>query len=93
MKRDARRKSILPELDVSCFAFGVSIPAPIKFMIFSICLKRRHPILFYIYQKYQHLVLYTCLDLTLIKDLQGPRITIEQFFVLVTQAQFTRYWI
>lgn len=38
-------------------------------------------------------VLYTCLDLTLIKNLKGPRITIEQFFVLVTQAPFTRYWI
>lgn len=34
-----RRKRTLPELDVSCFGLGVSIPAPIKFMIFSICIK------------------------------------------------------
>lgn len=57
-------------------------------MIFSKCLKRRHPISFYIYLKYQHPVLYTCLDLTLIKNLQGPRITIEQFFCACYASTF-----
>lgn len=35
-----RRKRTLPELNVSSFGLGVSIPTPIKFMIFSICIKR-----------------------------------------------------
>lgn len=30
----------LPELGVGCFSLDVSMPAPIKFMIFSICPKR-----------------------------------------------------
>lgn len=31
---------VLPELSAGCFSLDVSIPAPIRFMIFSICSKK-----------------------------------------------------
>lgn len=66
MEWDAKKGNwrVLPELGGSCFVLGVSIPAPIKFMIFSICLKRTDNSYFNICLTYQQLLLgRICLDL------------------------------
>lgn len=75
----------LPELGASCFVLGVSIPAPINFMIFSICLKRTDNSFFYICLNYTQLMLRTIIMFrsTLIQNVLVQRTTIESFYNLL----------